>query len=634
MSKVTKRLKTLLEKVDSKKEYSLDEAISTVKGLASAKFDETVELALCLNVDPRHADQMVRGSVVLPAGTGKKVRVAVIAKDAKAEREAIQDAKDKDREERRKFKQDLKNKKRSIKNKLKEMSIKTETAKRKVAHEEVMANFQRQLDRLNGNISLIEKSKNKDAHFYEELFNKAVENTAILGISKDDNSELDECQMYVGMMLYKEDGSLIQPEENGEDAFQKAMMQNFAERYAAVHNMSPNPFLDGNGKLKQDAEDLLKEEMKKIPGLNKAFDAVKDSGSVEDALNDFLQIEPAAELDEREEKLKNMQDKLADAQIQRDNEVKELDEQAKLAETVIQNNICRNLNAKEDMFTKDGKYVKKGEKYYEVATGKEVGAEAVKDQEFKKIGDMEEESIPDGTLTDENGQIKKETLEALKERGIIPKECKPEGDGPYDLASLDIPGVDSADALKAKVGEYNEGLSEKNETMRKTIEEKVNKSKSDADDTYNAKRSTWKRGLKIGEDGDINVDRVKSIQEGIEGEKQEAVNKYNDAAERIFKDSDVTPVSMDGIDTELEDIGKKRARGEEARNEASQRFGSNATKEFQKRKDAENGIYKDVSLSEYSAIRLANKKDDLKADDIEKEVDEEYTYIDDNGKNE
>lgn len=85
MSKVTKRLKTLLEKVDSKKEYSLNEAISTVKGLASAKFDETVELALCLNVDPRHADQMVRGSVVLPAGTGKKVRVAVIAKDAKAD---------------------------------------------------------------------------------------------------------------------------------------------------------------------------------------------------------------------------------------------------------------------------------------------------------------------------------------------------------------------------------------------------------------------------------------------------------------------------------------------------------------------------------------------------------------------
>lgn len=85
MSKVTKRFKTLLEKVDVKKEYSLAEGIETIKGLASAKFDETVEIALCLNVDPRHADQMVRGSVVLPAGTGKKVRVAVIAKDAKAD---------------------------------------------------------------------------------------------------------------------------------------------------------------------------------------------------------------------------------------------------------------------------------------------------------------------------------------------------------------------------------------------------------------------------------------------------------------------------------------------------------------------------------------------------------------------
>lgn len=85
MSKVTKRLKSLLEKVDTKKTYNVDEAISTVKTLASAKFDETVEIALSLNVDPRHADQMVRGSVVLPAGTGKKVRVAVIAKDAKAD---------------------------------------------------------------------------------------------------------------------------------------------------------------------------------------------------------------------------------------------------------------------------------------------------------------------------------------------------------------------------------------------------------------------------------------------------------------------------------------------------------------------------------------------------------------------
>ncbi|EGK8058951.1 50S ribosomal protein L1 [Campylobacter lari] len=85
MSKNTRRFTELLKKIDSNKNYLMDEAISTVKTLASAKFDETVEIALKLNVDPRHADQMVRGSVVLPCGTGKKVRVAVIAKDAKAD---------------------------------------------------------------------------------------------------------------------------------------------------------------------------------------------------------------------------------------------------------------------------------------------------------------------------------------------------------------------------------------------------------------------------------------------------------------------------------------------------------------------------------------------------------------------
>ncbi|MCR2039945.1 50S ribosomal protein L1 [Campylobacter helveticus] len=85
MAKITKRLKELTKKIDSEKNYVLDEAVDAVKTLASAKFDETVEIALKLNVDPRHADQMVRGSVVLPAGTGKKVRVAVIAKDAKAD---------------------------------------------------------------------------------------------------------------------------------------------------------------------------------------------------------------------------------------------------------------------------------------------------------------------------------------------------------------------------------------------------------------------------------------------------------------------------------------------------------------------------------------------------------------------
>jgi len=85
MAKKTKRLAALLEKINLEKTYGAQEAIETVKTLASAKFDETVEVALKLNVDPRHADQMVRGSVVLPAGTGKSVRVAVIAKDVKAD---------------------------------------------------------------------------------------------------------------------------------------------------------------------------------------------------------------------------------------------------------------------------------------------------------------------------------------------------------------------------------------------------------------------------------------------------------------------------------------------------------------------------------------------------------------------
>ncbi len=83
--KITKRFQELLKKVDIEKKYSMEEALGNIKNLASAKFDETIEVALKLNVDPRHADQMVRGSVVLPAGTGKKVRVAVVAKDAKAD---------------------------------------------------------------------------------------------------------------------------------------------------------------------------------------------------------------------------------------------------------------------------------------------------------------------------------------------------------------------------------------------------------------------------------------------------------------------------------------------------------------------------------------------------------------------
>ncbi len=77
--------KRLLEKIDRKKSYSVDEAIKLLPELKSAKFDETVEVALNLNVDPRHADQMIRGSVVLPNGTGKNVRVAVFAKGAKVD---------------------------------------------------------------------------------------------------------------------------------------------------------------------------------------------------------------------------------------------------------------------------------------------------------------------------------------------------------------------------------------------------------------------------------------------------------------------------------------------------------------------------------------------------------------------
>jgi len=83
--KMSKRYKQLQEKIDNTKQYSVSEATTTLKDLVSAKFDETVEMALNLNVDPRHADQMVRGAIVLPHGTGKTVRVAVFAKGAKAD---------------------------------------------------------------------------------------------------------------------------------------------------------------------------------------------------------------------------------------------------------------------------------------------------------------------------------------------------------------------------------------------------------------------------------------------------------------------------------------------------------------------------------------------------------------------
>ena len=83
--KISKRTQTLLEKIDKTKVYSVEEAIETTRGLKSAKFDETFEVVLQLNVDPRHADQMVRGSVVMPHGTGKKVTVAVFAKGEKVD---------------------------------------------------------------------------------------------------------------------------------------------------------------------------------------------------------------------------------------------------------------------------------------------------------------------------------------------------------------------------------------------------------------------------------------------------------------------------------------------------------------------------------------------------------------------
>ncbi len=83
--KISKKRASLLEKIEVEKKYSVDEATALLKDLKSAKFDETVEIALNLNVDPRHADQMIRGSVVLPHGTGKVVRVAVFAKDDKVD---------------------------------------------------------------------------------------------------------------------------------------------------------------------------------------------------------------------------------------------------------------------------------------------------------------------------------------------------------------------------------------------------------------------------------------------------------------------------------------------------------------------------------------------------------------------
>jgi large subunit ribosomal protein L1 len=85
MAKLGKRLTDAYKTVNRDNFYSLEEAVTLVKGAAKAKFDETIEIAMNLGIDPRHADQMVRGVVNLPNGTGKTVRVAVFARGAKVD---------------------------------------------------------------------------------------------------------------------------------------------------------------------------------------------------------------------------------------------------------------------------------------------------------------------------------------------------------------------------------------------------------------------------------------------------------------------------------------------------------------------------------------------------------------------
>ncbi|HEX5636902.1 MAG TPA: 50S ribosomal protein L1 [Gammaproteobacteria bacterium] len=85
MAKITKRGKAILAKVDRTKQYGIDEALNLIKELSTVKFNESVDLAVNLGIDPRKSDQVVRGSTVLPAGSGKTVRVAVFAQGDKAE---------------------------------------------------------------------------------------------------------------------------------------------------------------------------------------------------------------------------------------------------------------------------------------------------------------------------------------------------------------------------------------------------------------------------------------------------------------------------------------------------------------------------------------------------------------------
>ncbi len=85
MARLTKRQKALRDSIDRQKAYGLADALQTVKTTATAKFDESIDVAVQLGVDPKKSDQVVRGSVVLPAGTGKSVRVAVFTQGDKAE---------------------------------------------------------------------------------------------------------------------------------------------------------------------------------------------------------------------------------------------------------------------------------------------------------------------------------------------------------------------------------------------------------------------------------------------------------------------------------------------------------------------------------------------------------------------
>lgn len=85
MAKIVKRIKKYSEGLDRNKLHTVEEAVAFLKSASAVKFDETIEVAMNLGVDPRHADQMVRGMISLPHGTGKSIRVAVFAKGPKAE---------------------------------------------------------------------------------------------------------------------------------------------------------------------------------------------------------------------------------------------------------------------------------------------------------------------------------------------------------------------------------------------------------------------------------------------------------------------------------------------------------------------------------------------------------------------